>query len=145
MTHSTLERALMALVVVACFDKAEAGQNAPGTRALSVLPSNPAYFKSPDGKPVFPFGDDEGGRAAATGGTTDPNYDFRLMFDTIKNAPIQFRPVMVIRRLEAEWDSETFPDQFHRFNITPYMHSGQRFANNCRLKYDLTRFNPFIL
>ncbi len=119
-----------------------AEQRKPGTGALSILPSNPAYFLSADGKPVILIGDYEGSPTAATGTTTDPNYDFRLLFDTLQTNGFNFARLWIFYGLESEWNSETFPDAYHRYNIMPYLRTGPGMANDGRPKYDLTQFNP---
>jgi hypothetical protein len=110
--------------------------------ALAILPSNPAYFQAADGTPVILVGDYEGSPTAATGVTTDPNYDYRLFFDTLKAHGFNLARLWIFYGLEAEWDSETYPDAYHRYNIMPYLRTGPGIANDGRLKYDLTKFNP---
>lgn len=122
--------------------RCRADERKAGTGAISILPSNPAYFQASDGTPVILVGDYEGSPTAATGTTTDPNYDFRLLFDTLKTHGFNFARLWIFYGLEAEWDNETFPDAYHRFNVMPYLRTGPGTANDGRPKYDLTQFNP---
>ena len=142
MTRSVLGILSVAFAWVGGFQGACQGQQRPDSGALSILPSNPAYFESADGTPVILIGDYEGSPTAATGITTDPNYDFRLLFDMLHANGFNFARLWIFYGLESEWDSETFPDEYHRYNIMPYLRTGPGTANDGRPKYDLTRFNP---
>jgi hypothetical protein len=114
----------------------------PASGALAILPSNPAYFVAADGTPEILVGDYEGSPTAATGVTTDPNYDFPLFFDTLHANGFNVARLWIFYGLEAEWDSETFPDAYHRYNIMPYLRTGPGVAKDGKPKYDLTQFNP---
>ena len=143
MTRCALGTLSAAILLICCAgNQGQAVQRKPASGALSILPSNPAYFQSADGTPVILVGDYEGSPTAATGTTTDPNYDFRLLFDTLKANGFNFARLWIFYGLEAEWDSETFPDAYHRYNIMPYMRTGPGIANDGKPKYDLTQFNP---
>jgi hypothetical protein len=135
---------LAAVVLLICFagNQCHAEQGKPASGALAILPSNPAYFQAADGTPVILVGDYEGSPTAATGVTTDPNYDFPLFFDTLKANGFNVARLWIFYGLEAEWDNETFPNAYHRYNIMPYLRTGPGVAKDGRLKYDLTQFNP---
>jgi hypothetical protein len=143
MSRSALGALSVAMLLIGCAgNQCCAEQGKPASGALSILPSNPAYFLAADGTPVILVGDYEGSPTGATGVTTDPNYDFRLFFDTLKTNGFNVARLWIFYGLEAEWDSETFPDAFHRYNIMPYLRTGPGTANDGRPKYDLTQFNP---
>jgi hypothetical protein len=143
MSRSALGALSVAMLLIGCAgNQCCAEQGKPASGALSILPSNPAYFLAADGTPVILVGDYEGSPTGATGVTTDPNYDFRLFFDTLKTNGFNGARLWIFYGLEAEWDSETFPDAFHRYNIMPYLRTGPGTANDGRPKYDLTQFNP---
>ena len=141
---------ILALVVVAAgllsVCHPGAGQivsKAPSSKALSIYPANPAYFQSADGKPVVMIGDYEASPTAPTGTPIDPNFDYQIFFDTLKNNGLNFAKLWIFYGVEAEYDSETPFDEYHRFNILPYLRTGPGLANDGRPKYDLTQFNPY--
>ena len=112
-------------------------------KALSIYPPNPAYFQSVEGKPLVMIGDYEASPTAPTGVPMDPNYDYGIFFDTLKENGLNFAKVWINYGVEAEYDSETSFDDYHRFNLMPYLRTGPGLANDGRPKYDLTRFNPY--
>jgi hypothetical protein len=128
---------------VAQLAAAPPGANPPTSKALAIYPANPAYFESPDGKPVVMIGDYEASPTAPTGVPMDPNYDYGIFFDTLKENGLNFAKVWINYGVEAEYDSETSFDDYHRFNLMPYLRTGPGLANDGRPKYDLTQFNPY--
>jgi hypothetical protein len=143
-------RLILGLAVVAAtllnVSDPAAGQivsNAPSSKALSIYPPNRAYFQSPDGQPIVMIGDYEASPTAPTGVPMDPNYDYGLFFDTLKENGLNFAKVWIFYGVEAEYDSETSFDDYHRFNLLPYLRTGPGLANDGRPKYDLTQFNPY--
>jgi hypothetical protein len=106
----------------------EQGAKAPG--ALAVYAQNPHYFADRAGKPILLIGD-------YTWGTfSDPDYDYKLMFNTLKEHGLNFA------RMWLWWGCDSFPEPINRPNLNPYVRSGPGIANDGRPKYDLTRFNP---
>ena len=130
-------------ISVAGLAAAQPDGNPPAGKALAIYPANPAYFESPDGKPVVMIGDYEASPTAPTGVPMDPNYDYGLFFDTLKENGLNFAKVWINYGVEAEYDSETSFDDYHRFNLLPYLRTGPGLANDGRPKYDLTQFNPY--
>ena len=112
-------------------------------KTLSIYSSNPAYFQSPDGQPVLMMGDYEASWVAPTGIPIDPNLDYVVFFDTLKANHLNFAKLWINYGVEAEYDSETPFDEYHRFNILPYLRVGPGLAKDGRPKYDLTQFNPY--
>ncbi|HXX23254.1 MAG TPA: putative collagen-binding domain-containing protein [Terriglobia bacterium] len=135
--------AAVASFSVADLAAAPVGANPPGSRALSIYSDNPAYFESPDGQPVVMIGDYEASPTAPTGIPIDPNSDFVVFFDTLKASHLNFAKLWINYGVEAEYDSETPFDEYHRFNLLPYLRVGAGLANDGRPKYDLTQFNPY--
>jgi len=135
--------AAVASFSVADLAAAPAGANPPGSRTLSIYSDNPAYFESPDGRPVVMIGDYEASPTAPTGIPIDPNSDFVVFFDTLKASHLNFAKLWINYGVEAEYDSETPFDEYHRFNLVPYQRVGPGLANDGRPKYDLTQFNPY--
>jgi hypothetical protein len=119
------------------------GANPPASKALAIYSVNPAYFISPEGKPIVMIGDYEASPICPTGVPMDPNYDYNLFFDTLKANGLNFAKLWIFYGVEAEYDAETPFDAYHRFNLLPYLRSGSGLANDGRPKYDLTQFNPF--
>ena len=113
------------------------------SKTLAIYAPNPAYFQSADGKPVVMIGDYEASPICPTGVPMDPNYDYRIFFDTLKDNGLNFAKVWIFYGVEAEYDSETSFDDYHRFNLLPYLRTGPGLANDGRPKYDLTQFNPY--
>ena len=143
-------RFILALVVVAAsllsFCKPAAGQmgaEVPSSKALSIYPTNPAYFQSADGKPIVMIGDYEASPTAPTGTPIDPNFDYQIFFDTLGDNGLNFAKLWIFYGVEAEYDSETPFDEYHRFNILPYLRTGPGLASDGRPKYDLNQFNPY--
>jgi len=119
------------------------GADPRGSKVLSIYSANPAYFESPDGNPVVMIGDYEASPVCPTGVPMDPNYDYRIFFDTLKDNGLNFAKVWIFYGVEAEYDSEMPFDDYHRFNLLPYLRTGPGLANDGRPKYDLTQFNPY--
>jgi len=143
-------RFILALVVVAasllsvCDPAAgQMGADVPSSKALSIYPSNPAYFQSADGKPIVMIGDYEASPTAPTGTPIDPNFDYQIFFDTLRDNGLNFAKLWIFYGVEAEYDSETPFDEYHRFNILPYLRTGPGLASDGRPKYDLDQFNPY--
>ena len=137
---------LILVAVAATFSisgPAAAQTGSAGRTALSIYAANPAYFESPDGKPVVMIGDYEASPICPTGVPMDPNYDYRIFFDTLKENGLNFAKVWIFYGVEAEYDSETPFDEYHRFNLLPYLRTGPGLANDGRPKYDLAQFNPY--
>ena len=88
--------AAVASFSVADLAAAPAGANPPGSRTLSIYSDNPAYFESPDGRPVVMIGDYEASPTAPTGIPIDPNSDFVVFFDTLKASHLNFAKLGVI-------------------------------------------------
>jgi hypothetical protein len=122
---------------------AQMGTNVPSSKALAIYPPNPAYFQSADGRPIIMIGDYEASPTAPTGIPIDPNSDYQVFFDTLKDNGLNFAKLWIFYGVEAEYDSETPFDEYHRFNILPYLRTGPGLANDGRPKYDLTQFNPY--
>jgi hypothetical protein len=131
------------VLVLSDLGAAPRGANPPGSKTLSIYSANPAYFESPDGKPVVMIGDYEASPICPTGVPMDPNYDYRIFFDTLKDNGLNFAKVWIFYGVEAEYDSETPFDDYHRFNLLPYLRTGPGLANDGRPKYDLSQFNPY--
>jgi hypothetical protein len=131
------------LLVLPGLAAAQPGANPQGSKVLSIYSANPAYFESPDGKPVVMIGDYEASPICPTGVPMDPNYDYRIFFDTLKENGLNFAKVWIFYGVEAAYDSETPFDEYHRFNLLPYLRTGPGLANDGRPKYDLTQFNPY--
>ena len=61
MSRSVLGALSVAILLICCAgNQCHAEQRKPASGALSILPSNPAYFQSADGTPVILVGDYEG-------------------------------------------------------------------------------------
>ena len=127
------------LVVHSNLAAAQPGANQPGSKTLSIYSANPAYFESPDGKPVVMIGDYEASPICPTGVPMDPNYDYRVFFDTLKDNGLNFAKVWIFYGVEAEYDSETPFDDYHRFNLLPYLRSG---AGACQRRQAEIRSYP---
>jgi len=131
------------LLAVSVPGAAQVEPKAPRNQALSIYPPNPAYFQSADGRPVILIGDYQASPTGPTAVPIDPNYDYQVYFDTLKASGLNFAKVWIFYGIEAEYDSETPFDDYHRFNILPYLRTGPGLANDGRPKYDLTQFNPY--
>jgi len=130
------------LLLVSVPATAQGGREVSPGRALSIYAPNPAYFQSADGKPVVMIGDYQASPTAPTAVPIDPDYDYQVYLDTLKASGLNFAKVWIFYGLEAEYDSETPFDDYHRFNLLPYLRVGPGLANDGRPKYDLTQFNP---
>ena len=120
------------LLVLPGLAAAQPGANPQGSMVLSIYSANPAYFESPDGKPVVMIGDYEASPICPTGVPMDPNYDYRIFFDTLKENGLNFAKVWIFYGVEAAYDSETPFDEYHRFNLLPYLRTGPGHANDGR-------------
>jgi len=141
-----MNRKLLLLLVAAAAafsTSAAARTGSAAGKSVTIYAANPAYFESPDGKPVVMIGDYEASPTAPTGVPMDPNYDHRAFFDTLKANGLNFAKVWIFYGVEAEYDSETAFDEYHRFNLLPYLRVGPGLANDSRPKYDLSQFNPY--
>jgi len=97
---------------------------------LSILPENPHYFVSPQGKPHILVGD-------YTWGTfSDREYDYRTMFDTLRSEGLNYARVWVY------WGNETGFEDEHFVPVVPYLRTGPGLGNDGRPRFDLTRFDP---
>jgi hypothetical protein len=121
---------------------AQVEPKAPRSKALSIYAPNPAYFQSAEGKPVILIGDYQASPTGPTAVPIDPNYDYQVFLDTLKASGLNFAKVWIFYGIEAEYTSETPFDDYHRFNLLPYLRVGPGLANDGRPKYDLTQFNP---
>jgi hypothetical protein len=142
-TIVVLGSVILTLLALSILAAAPPGADPPSSKALSIYSVNPAYFESPDGKPVVMVGDYEASPICPTGVPMDPNYDYRIFFDTLKENGLNFAKVWIFYGVEAEYDSETAFDDYHRFNLLPYLRTGPGLANDGRPKYDLAQFNPY--
>lgn len=107
---------------------------------LRVDPDNPRYFTDGNGKAILLTGSHTWSDLQDNGGSDPPPaFDYTTYLDFLQANNHNFFRLWVWE--ESRWTSETTDDNYWFYPMTPFQRTGPEYAEDGKLKFNLTFFN----